>query len=622
LLPVGSTARIRGVLTSLPGQIGHPAMVTVQDPTAAIVLRLAEADLTDARGIEVEAVGRLSTYFDQTEIRVAEGDLTTLGSADEPVPAALPAAEIGERVEARLVEVTGTVVTGPTRTTGGDLDVSIEDAAGDRVRVMADGSTELDLAALERGEQVTLRGIVGQRASRKGALDGYRVWLRDLDDVVSKQTGDVPEEEEADDADLSRATPIADALAAGTGRFTVAGVVTAGGGLLDNAGRQVVAQDATAAVELYLPSNHPRLVPGDVITATGTLGLAYGAPRLRVSELIVEDRGPVPAPLTLGRAPRASEVWLLVRLSGVLTGLSRSGDRWRGELAVSGTIAVPVIGLPGAEIDASRLVKGSRLTVTGIVRRPSTGAADQRMTIVPRTAADLVAAAATSPATASSGTGSSGAVPPASATTPPGSPGASAVEASQPQDGPGRVELRELPGLVGRRVQVAGIVVEVAGSLVRIDDGTTSGRVRLDAGALSVIGAIAAGDAVSARGLVIDEDGLLVLVTDPGDLARASRPVAPAQAVADRALAGSTPRAAAPRPAEPGGAGPRATGEPGLPGGPASAGVGSVGLLAGLALAARELRRLRARRGLEARVRRRLDRLSGDAAAPGARAQS
>ena len=44
---------------------------------------------------------------------------------------------------------------------------------------MADGSAGLDTSLLRKGTDATLTGIVGQRASRKGALDGYRLWVRD-----------------------------------------------------------------------------------------------------------------------------------------------------------------------------------------------------------------------------------------------------------------------------------------------------------------------------------------------------------------------------------------------------------------------------------------------------------
>ena len=50
---------------------------------------------------------------------------------------------------------------------------------------MADGSAGLATSLLRKGTNATVTGIVGQRASRKGALDGYRLWVRDPEDVLA-----------------------------------------------------------------------------------------------------------------------------------------------------------------------------------------------------------------------------------------------------------------------------------------------------------------------------------------------------------------------------------------------------------------------------------------------------
>ena len=54
---------------------------------------------------------------------------------------------------------------------------------------MTDGSSGIAAADLVKGRTYRLTGIVGQRASRKGALDGYRLHLRDRGDIAARRPG-------------------------------------------------------------------------------------------------------------------------------------------------------------------------------------------------------------------------------------------------------------------------------------------------------------------------------------------------------------------------------------------------------------------------------------------------
>ena len=128
---------------------------------------------------------------------------------------------------------------------------------------------------------------------------------------------------------------------------------------------------------------------GARIRASGEIGRAYDAPRLRADDVAVIAVGARPLPASLNSAPTAASEWRLVVVSGVVGDVHKLGDRWRAELTVGGD-AVVVNGLAGARIAAASVVEGRRATVIGIVRRPYPGASDRRWSVVPRGPADVV----------------------------------------------------------------------------------------------------------------------------------------------------------------------------------------------------------------------------------------
>src|SRR4026209_1907443 len=94
------------------------------------------------------------------------------------------AADLGEATEGKLVAITGTG-TGPARkSTSGDLTLDLLDGAGHPFRELTDGSSGITPADLPTGKVLRITGVAGQRASRKGVLDGYCVWARDRADIA------------------------------------------------------------------------------------------------------------------------------------------------------------------------------------------------------------------------------------------------------------------------------------------------------------------------------------------------------------------------------------------------------------------------------------------------------
>ena len=133
--------------------------------------------------------------------------------------------------------------------------------------------------------------------------------------------------------------------------------MTAPATLLDATGRRIVVQDASAAVEILLPTGTPAPAVGSKIRAEGRIGVAYGAPRLRADKLVVTGNGSLPAPATLHGSPGAAQEWRLVAVTGRVVSAAKLGDRWRAEVEV-GTAKVVVIGQPGAGIASTTLAVG------------------------------------------------------------------------------------------------------------------------------------------------------------------------------------------------------------------------------------------------------------------------
>jgi hypothetical protein len=615
---VGSTVVVRGVVTADAGRLGTPSLVAIADATGGIVVKLPEGAPAATRGTLLEVRGPLADPYGQLEIRPGSAGIAVVGTGDLPSPLDLDAGAVGEGAEARLARVSGTIATSATKSTSNDLTFTITGSDGATLRVASDASAGLDASRLRKGAAVTLTGLVGQRASRKGALDGYRLWLRDRADVVLTAPAPTP-------TPKPTATPRGDptprpthgtpkpgvvsirkALVQDGQLVTVEGTLTVRTSLLDSSGRRTILEDGTAAIELYLAAPNADLRVGTRVRATGSVGRAWGAPRLRAEEIhaIGSRRPEVHA---LRSAPTAAVEWRLVRMSGTIAEVHRNGDRWTADLQVRGG-RVPISGLAGSGIASTDLAEGRSATVTGIVKRPYPTATDRRFAIVPREASDLVLGKA-SPV-ASSAPAATG------ASTDPGgsSPSASGLPQSATGTGPDTatdVDLRDLGANLGRRVRVGGLVTAIEASGVRLDDGTAEARIVLEGEATGALAAIQVGDALNATGTIEQRDELELVVSSSGgielvgdlDVAQPGM----SEAAVPAGLAASSAPSSPPM---------RAVAAPGLGLDSFSTGLGTLVLLgvssAGLAIA----RRQRAERRLRARIVTRLEALAGRPLSP------
>jgi hypothetical protein len=183
-MAIGAHVSVAGIVVAEPGRLGTPALIAIADDTAGIAVRLPSGATGPARGTLVQVSGTLAAPYGQLEIRTESDGVESTGSAALPLPVAVAPDGLDEPDEGRLVTTTGTVAGKPKRSSGGDLTIVLERPGAASIRLLADASSQLSGDAFTVGATYRVVGVVGQRASKKGALDGYRICLRDAADVV------------------------------------------------------------------------------------------------------------------------------------------------------------------------------------------------------------------------------------------------------------------------------------------------------------------------------------------------------------------------------------------------------------------------------------------------------
>ncbi len=566
----------------------------------------------------LDVAGRLAAPYGQLEIRPAIDGIRVMGTGVMPVPTNLASAGLTEAVEGRVVSATGRLIQKPRKSAGGVLTLILERDGAKPVKVTADPSSRIGLGSLKVGASYRVVGFVGQRASRSGALDGYRVWARDSADLVilagpamspGASTGAGSPRPTATAARIETVS-IARALRIADRPVAIGAIVTSPATLLDATGRRIVVQDGSAAVEVLIPTGTTAPPVGARVRVEGRMGIAYGAPRLRADRLDVAGSGPVPAALVLHGELGEAHEWRLVSVTGRIATVHKLGDRWRAELVVGGKNIV-VVGQPGAGIASTVMVEGRTATVTGIARRPTPSASDRRFAITPRFPADVrVAGVQASGSTTSAANIPSTTVSPRADEPRPGAAGdrpPATVDA----------DMIDLATHLGTRVRVGGIVIELRPDGFTLDDGTAVGRIVLRGAALDVLPVIEPDDALNAVGSVESgSDGPVVVVDDPAGIIVATDPVAAdASAPASPVLGAAATSSDDPGSGSPGSRS-AGLGSASFPVDAGAAGLGSLILISALSLAVTMLRRERSRRWLGARIAARLAAIAGPAGAP------
>ncbi len=500
-LPVGTRVHVAGVVGVGPGIAGADDLISVQDSSGGIFVRIAASagDLPVGRTVEVE--GTLSAPYGQLEIRSLVAFIVGLDGA-EPIPVRTPLGEIGEGTEGSLVTVIGTVDS--VQMDSGRLTITIGDGSA-VVRLLADPAAGVSREDVARAEVVIATGIVGQHATATGRLDGYRIWLRRSADISVPPpiATDAPESPPAPTAAVVH-HDLASALGLRGSSVDVEATVTATAGLLDIGSPTIVVDDGTAAVAVLLPAAAAVPQAGMRVRVAGKIGRWEGGPTVLASTVTIAAGSQTVGPRAVAGALDPSLEWQLIRVCGRVERYTPAGSRWRIDLNVSGH-TVAVLGEPAAAITMSAAAVGRLALVTGIVRRSTSDSSVFQM--IPRLPSDLSlgpAPAGTGPSTTASGiTGAS-----AGAT---GS-GGSAVAFQRSV-----VAIDTLSSYVGLSVTVAGLVTDTTEATATIDDGTGAVRVGGEAAA-DALAMLQPGDAIEVTGLVReDEDGLFIDV-DPASI--------------------------------------------------------------------------------------------------------
>jgi hypothetical protein len=512
--PVGSVVTVRGVVTAEAGRLGTPALFAIGDATGGIVVKLPAGVAGPARGRVVDVRGALADPYGQLEIRpAAASDLVIGAIASLPAPVELPPSGPDESSEGRLSRISGVVVVRPAKATSGDIGLTIETPNGIRVRIMADASSGIGTAAFTLHARYRVTGIAGQRASKKGASDGYRIWARDPNDIVLLASAPSPSADASvkpkSTGSALQTVSIATALRTTDRDVAIEAIVTAPASLLDTSGRRIVVQDSTAAVEILIPKDTKAPAIGMRIRAVGRIGTAYGAPRLRAESLDRRGSGTVPAPLRINGQLSSTHAWRLVSIGGRVESVHKLGERWRAEVVV-GAARIVVIGQPGSGIPSTALAEGGTADIVGIVRPAYPSATDRRAAVLPRSSGDVKSRGATaSPASSTSASGQTGGRALGGSLTGAATSMSAALAAAPDAD------LVDLASLVGQTVRVGGLVTELRPTGFTLDDGTAVGLVVLTGAAADVLPLVEPDDAINVIGRVARlEDGELAVVVD------------------------------------------------------------------------------------------------------------
>ena len=154
---IGSRVRVAGTVIAEPGRLGAASLVAIQDDGAGIAVRL-PAGFGVERGARLEVTGVLAQPYGQLEIKVDRGRISVTPQAAVAQPIAIGSAGLDESVEGRLVTVVGRLEATLAKSGTGDLSMTITSDAGERVRVVADSTSDLQPADFRKGGRYRLSG--------------------------------------------------------------------------------------------------------------------------------------------------------------------------------------------------------------------------------------------------------------------------------------------------------------------------------------------------------------------------------------------------------------------------------------------------------------------------------
>ncbi|MEX1997393.1 MAG: lamin tail domain-containing protein [Candidatus Andersenbacteria bacterium] len=164
----GTLVQTEGVVSAPPGIVGAKLLYLAGSGiqvyfTAGDVLALKLGD-------RVKLTGSLSSYQEETRLKVAGTDITKVHSGEPPLPHQFETGAIDEAAEGSLVIIQGHV----TETSGDTF--YVDDGSGE-VKIFIPKTTKIDKPPMKQGMAVTITGVVSQTRS------GYRILPRFQEDI-------------------------------------------------------------------------------------------------------------------------------------------------------------------------------------------------------------------------------------------------------------------------------------------------------------------------------------------------------------------------------------------------------------------------------------------------------
>ena len=451
--------------------------------------------------------GELAAPYGNLEVRPrAREDLAVIGQGGLPEPATVTTSDLGEAIEGNLVSITGTIAE-IDRGSAGTLTITITDRDGDgKVYLHAPvGETGSELA---RDQSVRVTGIAGQRASRSGAADGYRVWPRDDADIriVSRPPRETARPDEPGGSKPPRGPKRPRKVRISDAAFgeevTIVGTVTSAPGLIDSDGRRVTVEDGSGGILVRLPADSPVPAVGRRIQVWGEVATWYDAPQLEAgASPRVKERHDV-KPAVLRRAPTEADESRLVAVVVRIENVTRDGDTWRAEATLGAGGSLPIAGLAGSGIPPDALPEGRSATIVGIVRRAHPAATDQRFAVVPRSKDDIRLGAAVGGDDSGDSDGDAGGGGAGDGADEGAAGGGGRRSGVDGADSPEAATFAELADHTDRMVRVGGRLEGADGPRLHLHDGTASGIVRLPDDSVEFVSSLVVGEVVNVTGRV------------------------------------------------------------------------------------------------------------------------
>ena len=385
------------------------------DGTAGIAILVTGASFS--RGELLRVTGTLDDRYSQRTVRVAAADVLAIGPGVEPSPEVVLTGSLGELLEGHLVQVSGSVTSSMSALTGA-IAFDLDDGSGP-TRVVVSAEAGIDTAAWERGTQLTLLGVLGQRDSSGTASAGYRLHPRDLLDVLAVEPPATPAPTPSpvptstpDPIQTATPSPIPSPVVSATptptpalepvpiavarpmpvgARVRIRGVVTLPSNLLD--GATAVVQDPTGGILIRLTASAGALALGQLVDLDGIRASKAGMLSLRVSLPPLQlgtQADPDPLRRATGALGEAQEATLVVVRGALVSSITRSSTGTVSFNLNDGSGPIRVTVVPKSRISLSGVKRGAWLEVRGVLGQETTAREpDRGFRIWPRRAEDV-----------------------------------------------------------------------------------------------------------------------------------------------------------------------------------------------------------------------------------------